>query len=700
MLSLDVLFTGMIERETVGDNEYIILRGDFGTNFPTIMSGLLKKEVVLGLFKDLDFYTMSFKAYFALEVYELLRFLVVDTEYNKLPFNRKVIDSLKNKLRGVPEVKTIQHTDDGKRKLTIKEASKDIVNSMNFGVLDHQLPAFEDYFFMKKLNLLRGKLLFAEPGTGKTFMSLALAIALKSDRIIIICPSNTVENVWLDSLVSSGMFKNPQDVWTTADKPYYFDKYGKKHKKKHGNKYIGQKYIVAHYEYIVKLNNMIHNDGGHTTFIIDESHNLNNKDTRRTDAIAELLNKIDPQDVILLSGTPIIGKTIEVSNILKYIDPRFNKDIETTFGHIYKSPGYIFKKTLSMRYTSINTFIPASNMNLPPKFTLPELITLKNGEDYTIKSIKKRMGDYALDKFKEYSKGLKGFIKTYEELRDKSFNIVKRNRLTNDIEFKEYKEDIKEIIFRYEHGGLNDITPITKRVNLYEKDVLSKGLSGQELKDFRHVKSIVKYISLKIQGEVLASVVMRSRIDLGKDLAKVIDYKKFLTLTPKKLLMFSAFGEVCQVAEQACGKVAKTSGIYWDSTTELDSILKDFHDNPETKALVGTFMSIGTGNPITCADITIYFDLPYKAITYSQSMARTRRKGQDKPCYYYQIQLDTGDEPNINTRGVDIIEASQEIVESITTMKMDIDFKRVDIVGNLIDDYDLIKTVKNLMGFK
>lgn len=661
------LFEGSIKLEMVGGEQYMTLYGAFGTNLPLLISERLGKSALHSLMRSNKHNVISFHAYYALEVYTILT-AIKDNHLEPLHINRKVLSNVLKKMEKTDNLKRIQHMgQDEDKSHHLKIANSKIIKSMNFKILPHQEIAFMNYLYMKTINDLRGMLLAAEPGTGKTYMSLALSLVLHSEKVVVICPSNTVESVWIDTLVGE-MFIKKQDYWApTLNEPYR-----------------GQKYIVVHYEYLGKLSKIIDNDGSNTAFIIDESHNLNLKGTKRTDELARLLNVIDPSDVILLSGTPIKGSNMEVSNILKYVDSKFSPKVEVIFEHLYKNPGPTLREILPMRYKYVNTYISKESMKLPATHTLDEIIVLDNGDYYTIDKIRERMKKYAETRMKFYANTKRSDEKEYVELRNKAYESAENSGKTDVDEFDTYVNDINEIISRYEDGSLNDIPKIVIRANAYEKNVLRKELRGDDLHRFTELKSIVKYVSLKIQGEVLARVVMRTRIDLSKDLAKVINYKKWLTLTEKKLLMFTAYGEVCEVVEKECGKLIKTAGVYWDTTPNLPEIVGQFHTDDSLGALVGTYKSLSTGIPIIAADITIFFDLPFKALEYSQAIARTSRLGQTNECYFIQVLLDTGNEMNINSRNVDIINMSKEIVEYITDKELNIEFKKIEVVESFL----------------
>lgn len=655
----------------------VILKGLFGSNLPSAVIGASSSKTIKAIFTELYSDRIVFLKWFTLEAYELL--LSILNDVNSPAFNKKLLNQFILQLKQERYLKYIKHT--GMTQFDIDEAmasSKHILNysnikrKMNFGILGFQQPIFDDYSYMKYVGLLRGWVMAAEPGTGKTFSSLALSEALEVDRVIIIAPRGTLDSVWVDSLTRSGMYKKPQEYWTTIDK----------------EKFNNQKFIIIHYEFMTKLLDMLPKDKAKTMIIIDESQNINEKGTTRDKALTKMLDVIDPEDVVLLSGTPIKGKSLEVSNLLKLTDKRFTPMIEERFETLYKTTSESRLAMLTWRYDSINTFVSKGEMKVDDSTTLMEVVKLPNAKYYTIDEIKKRMRKYGEDQAKLYESKKEEYLKEYVELRDIGIEQGLIDGITTQTIVDDYLKNIEIIRERYSENALSDIPKIIREANKFEKDVLDK-YTGDKLKWFRDLTTLIKYPSLKIQGEILARIVMRTRIDLAKDFAKHLDYKKFLNMTTKKTLTFSSYGEVCEEAYMAMSKHTEPLRIYWEWTADIYGVVKDFSEKDKHQALIVTYKSVSAGIPILAANLTIFYDLPFKSFTYGQAIARTDRNGQDSPCTFVQLLLDTGSEKNINSRNVDIISMSKDMVEEITNVNSGLEFKRLD--DGTMDGVEAIK---------
>ena len=186
-----------------------------------------------------------------------------------------------------------------------------IKKEMKFSILPSQKPAFEKYEEIKVMAGLRGAMIDAAPGAGKTFMSLALSTGLEYDTTIIIAPRQTLEEVWVKSVTES-LFKQPQS-YIVLDK---------KHKD-----IKGKRFIIFHYEFLEKviedkelvkqLKRLKPN------VIIDEFHNFNNIKSKRTMSLINFINELKVNDVILLTGTPIKMDMSELVPLLYVLDTKF-----------------------------------------------------------------------------------------------------------------------------------------------------------------------------------------------------------------------------------------------------------------------------------------------------------------------------------------------------------------------------------------
>lgn len=545
---------------------------------------------------------------------------------------------------------------------------KTIEKNMSFKILEHQIPIFEKYEFFRKHLHYRGMLLDAEPGTGKTFSSLALATGLKVDKVIIICPLQTVEKVWVKSLTdeTENVFKEPQDV-------YRFDKFVN---------YNKQKYVICHYEALKNLERIIKDYNNlNTCIIIDESHNLNDLKSSRTKLAIDIVDKIRPSNVFLLSGTPLKSGFREMTPMLRFLDPTFNEKIMKKFLEFYKNPNDFVNELLKRKYGLYSVKVTKANIGLPDILNLDLKIKLPGdlNEKFKLSTIKEELRTYIKNRTEEIKNKKEFYYNEYKRLLDKA--LEEAGSRISDKEIEVYENNFNRIK-NMAPGQLMMNADLLNKVNLFEQKLLTY-LKGQDKKDFAEFKTIVKYPELKIQGEALGKIVTGARIQCHVEMAKYINYVNIIESTTKKTIIFSNYIKVCDTITNKLHSLKyKPCGVYGDLTKDLTKTVNEFTKNKKLNPLVASYKSLATGVPLTDANIILCLDLPFRMYTYEQAIARVWRLGQDKTVYVYKTVLDTDGEANINSRNIDIIKFFKDEIEKITGYKYSLDLDTSVNIGN------------------
>lgn len=648
--------------------------GFFGSNFKNTILRILGEKKATGLFIDYSLTGFSFYSFFTLEVYRVLETLTqANSKYSvDVKSVNNFLQYVDNNIWDKGHIKT--HLD------------RDIISSlMNFKVLPHQKPALDKYEIYKDRLGYRGLLFDMAAGSGKTFTSLALAEMLHSEKVIIIAPNQTIDKVWVNSLKEE-VYKEPQPLFILN----------------RDSGYAIEKFILVNYESLDKLQDLIteYNLKG-ATVIIDESHNFADAVSRRTKYLTDVLDNLDTDNILMMSGTPIKAYSKELGVIMKILDKRFDKIIEKRFIKLYKSSNYILKQILPERFGEYSIKVKKETLELEPVTTRYVSIKLKNGDDYTLDNIRTELRKYIEKRSEELTNNFDKYETTYRELYGKAKSIALLEGV-KERDFKSYEEDFIAVIKLYKKNKLAFYPDIVKRVNTFEKEVLLPRLSGQDKKDFREAKTVVKYLLLKLQGEALANVVMRARINCHIDIAKSLSYAKIVNSTTKKTLIFSNYIDVCDASKSKLLKEKfKPITVYGNTSKDLSSTVGVFNTVKEANPLVTTYKSLSTGVPLITANVVIALDLPFRMYIYEQAIARVWRLGQDKQVIVYIPELDTGDKQNINGRNIDIITFYKEEVERITGHKLDIDLESTEGLSKeeyayLMDSMIYVpKTVKN-----
>lgn len=111
----------------------------------------------------------------------------------------------------------------------------------------------------------------------------------------------------------------------------------------------------------------------------------------------------------------------------------------------------------------------------------------------------------------------------------------------------------------------------------------------------------------------------------------------------KKLVIFARFLPEIHEIEALCQKILGPSGmkavaIYGDIKKEdRGAIVQQFQADPATMAFVGQIDTAGTGITLTAADTCVYYSVNFNYATYSQSLSRIHRIGQQNRCTYIHL---------------------------------------------------------------
>lgn len=521
--------------------------------------------------------------------------------------------------------------------------------------------------FVPRLNL-NGFMLAGAAGSGKTFTSMCLAECAGVDHVIVVCPKNAVLRVWKDSVQSE--YINPPSAWVALE----------------GLEYRDEKYIIGHYETIPKLLELSKRLRGTVAIILDESHNLNETVSLRTQLFVELCKQTKSQNIIWASGTPIKSLGSESIPLFRTIDPLFTEDVEARFKKIYGKDASKALDILSNRISSVSHKIEKKELKLIDPIIENVAVKVPNGDDFTLEAIKKDMVAF-IEERNNYYLGRK--VQDYG-FYDSCLDYFDRNLRTKDrLVLMKYKLCVKTV----QTTSLRDCKEEVLFCNKYENSVIMPALPAEWRKEFKNVKSVVKYVALKIQGECLGRVLGKKRMECILAMSNHIDYAKYIESTAKKTLIFTSYVE----ALENCQNVLKQQNynplvVYGKTNSELASIINVFEKDPGVNPLVATFNSLSTAVPLIMADVLVMLNAPFRDYIHQQAISRIHRLGADTQCYVYIGYLDTGDKPNLSTRSLDILKWSQTQVEAIMGIKSPFEIEELAVstenyfdcsVGNL-----------------
>lgn len=529
--------------------------------------------------------------------------------------------------------------------LDYEQISKD----MKYPPLKHQENIYHQYEAIKRVKNNRGMMLDAAPGTGKTYMSLSLTRGMNVRRVLILCPLPTLESVWKSSLTGEKcLFKKPINPYIVTNKDVRdFD-----------NSVEQPIYILANYEKLEILLNRTNELGldEKTCILIDESHNFGDPKSNRTLMLMELVKKVNPENILLLSGTPVKAKAREVMTIRALLDNEFFKYEERYFT-IYRMATTAHRELLGDKYQDTAINIAKSGMKLPSIHYKRIRVKLGSaGKQYTLDVMGKELKDYTIRRIKELEDNEDINLRSHETL-------VDRARI-GDKKKEDYFRILKKIMLMNNRDKFKDKS-LLKECRDMEKEISNK-LKKDDKERFLELCTILKFPIAKVRGEALGQVFLRKRIMCYNDIIEKLDLKDIILEAEKKTVIFSSYIENCSMMERKIKSAKlKPALVFGDYTKYSDKMVDDFMHKDDVNPIIATYSSLSTGVELTAANTMILIDLPYRAAEFEQTIARIWRYGQDAECYVYLVELDTGEEKNINQRTVDIVKYYDNFVTNM-----------------------------------
>jgi SNF2 family DNA or RNA helicase len=549
----------------------------------------------------------------------------------------------------------------------VPKSDYSLLNGLNYKPLEHQMDFLDNIHYRRLQYQLKGSVLNAAPGSGKTLTSMFASHLLKADKVIVISPLNAIHRVWESTITSA--YKKPVKYWLSTTDKNFEDK--------------DNKYYVTHYDYLSKFVNLCGSiKSKYTMIIVDECHNFNEVKTSRTQLLFEIAKIMNPEYVLLMSGTPLKAVAMETLPSFKLIDPLFDDMAEVAFKNIYKGSNTKAVDILNNRLGIISTIVEKKELKLKDPITTVIDIKHKDANEYTLTSVKTKMLTFTEERTKYYNGIMDKCKETFKRCLSQHEQLLHTSE--DKAEFSEYKRNLSAIFTA--GNNLRSVNTEIILCNKYERSKLIPSLEREDKLAFKEVTAIVKYVKLKVLGECLGRVLTRLRQDCFCLIAENIDYESIIEATYKKTVIFTNYIAVAESAMNAVSeKNYKPVGVFGNFTKDLNVHVKKFADDPKINPLVATYPSLSTAVPLIMADTLILIDIPYRDYLLQQAIARVWRLGNEGNTYIFRFKLDTGSEPNIVSRSVDILTWAREQVEAMTGVQspLTLDATDVDQLDNI-----------------
>lgn len=618
---------------------------------------------------------MKFQKFYLPDMYHVVLELLNNDKFKRRIVSRSKLQKLKELFETIPlvqNIKLIQNTKDE----DIPSVNKSILKNIfvpGFKLFEHQDKFIDNCLFKSKLMDLRGYLLDAGPGLGKTINSIALMELLGADKIIVVCPKKAVIDVWEETI--NRIYSKPQTYNLSIDSV-------KGGKVKLANFSLDSKFMVCHFEALDKLVASLKNiPSGRYTIVLDESHGLNSYKSQRSTLFRELNKIVNPYFCLWMSGTPLKALGSETMTMFETIDKLFTPSVVKSFTSVFGISGVYAASVMANRLQLVKATIKAQGSGVE-QFTYQSKVVLPDAWKYTLSTIREEMKKYIRERTAFYNEFRDEYIEEYfEGIEEFKANLGSNFDTKMQIALDEYLAKTKEL-----HNGYNPTSPVHKQYiidcNYFEDKVIIPILSNKTKKIFRKAKSVYKYVELTIIGETLGNVIGRKRTECNKAIVEAMAKSFTVVNEESKETYETNLGEVIRDAEaktliftdyvdvlKRCNEILTEEGfhpitIFGETTTTigLSNQVKQFKENAKINPLITTFKTLSEAVPLTEANTVIFLNLPFRSGTYDQAVKRANRIGQTKDVHLYEVTLDTGGEENISTRNLDILKWSEEQV--------------------------------------
>ena len=519
-----------------------------------------------------------------------------------------------------------------------------IDKEMNVSLKSYQLDFIKEYN-RKIIYNLNGYLLAFEQGLGKTLTSLALMTSLNKKSVVIICPKKTMLNVW----------KYHIDTFYKSKKKIWIANIDERHK-------TNADYYITNYESMSKLplSSINPNNG----IIVDESHNFLHINSLRTINLIKMSNLLGCKDILLMSGTPIKAIGYEMIPILSILDPKFDEDaleiFKKSFGLSTENANKLFHNRLGLlMYRKLKEEV----LQLPEKHEITLKVKTPHANKYTLDNVKLEVISFIQQRKEYHSKHKKEYETMFQEVLNYLGSLSK---IKNSKDWLKYNIAISKL--KLNKYSKEEWFEVIKWCNNYEKTVLIPLLPIDLKKKFVYCKSAVKYLMLKIMGEVIGGLLNHLRDEMCQELIKYSNLDKIIKQSEKKTILFTSYTNCVELAEDYLKSKGYNPTDVYGKTKDPERSIKNFRENPDVNPLVASIQTLATGVTLTEANTIIFLNKPWRYIEYQQASDRIHRIGQDTEVYIYTLILDTGSKLNLSTRMEEIETWSKQMFDQIVDM--------------------------------
>ena len=435
-------------------------------------------------------------------------------------------------------------------------------------------------FGIKKFSRL---LIADEMGVGKTVQAIGLSCLYQKDwPVLVICPSS-LKFAWRDEInlwLSEILEKDDVQVIRHSKNEFKLDK----------------KYYIISYDLSVRMIDKII-EKKFNYIIADEAHYLKSKSAKRTMCLTPILQR--SKRVVLLTGTPILAKPMEIYPLLHILRPDKFKGFKE-FGTRYCDPKML-------PYGLIDWSGSSNSRELNSILNRLMIRRLKKDVLSQLPPKKRQKIEIATD-----SKVIKK-LKIFMEKSSKKFEEL----LGTQIELDKLGID------------LNELNPDKEKEKNTEKNKENKDIS--EEKEDTILNKFNKAYSMTGEAK----------------LPGIKDYVNYLVDNSCKFLIFAHHTEVLDAIEDEIIQ-DKIGYIRIDGKVQIEKrqeLVNKFQTDEECLVAILSITACATGLTLTKASTVVFAELHFTPSIMIQAEDRAHRIGQDAGCVniHYLVGEDTLD---------------------------------------------------------
>ena len=520
----------------------------------------------------------------------------------------------------------LKQTDNNKADSVDIEYAQSLLNP-KYKLQQYQIDFIKAYPIWKSKLGLRGIYNAFDQGLGKTLTAVSLAMSLHMDKIYIICPNSLVLN------------------WYNEIKNYYDGKILSCICK--NNEIVSQntKFFITNNESIKSMLPYI-DVSKKTMLIIDEGHNFRNLNGNRVKELLDFVDKLKPINILPMSGTPLKASPNEIVPILKLLDPRFTDTAAEMYYKCFNFDKYQAMEIVTARFGKfIYRKMKTDVLKLPKKNLIDYKVTISQPKDYLLKNVKSAVID-------EYYKIFPFIIKENASILNDFKNIVIEYSTAPERYSLEYLKRICMASDDKNNYSINNLHELESDeiLSFLDKFVISnKNFPRSMVTDIKKMESRLIHYNKVCMGKAIGKIYPIRRTQMFKDIwdENSNEFIDLIKNADKKTIIFSQFVEVVayitkMLAMVGIKCVTISGGI---SSTNRQELIDQFKKDPNTKVIVATSQTIGTGVTLIEANQILFFGAPWRSADYDQCCDRIYRIGQECDVYIYNIILNT---PELN----------------------------------------------------